>query len=323
VSDIFISYASADHDRIFPLVKALEKMAWSVFWDRTIPTGKTWREILEAEIQECRSVIVIWTENSVKSEWVHEEAEAGKGRKILIPVLLDRVVPPFGFRGPQAANLVNWNGDTSSADFIRLSADIATILGPSPVPLAASGEHAGFDRGVHRKSNTDTQPAGGTPDRKFIDEKSEGIGVMKNDKESARSAQMAASKTILTAIIAGVAGVIVALIATGNLFPRLVRNESLAPKGGNVPAVLNAPHLSFRSAAVDPSLENCMQKAMNGLRSAGLTGLDKKEYFAWGHRQQTTGLIWCHIDQKLVIFLAAGLDSAEADQTAEALRRSF
>ena len=71
MSDIFVSYASADRNRIRPLVRALETSGRSVFWDRTIPTGKTWRQVLDAELRQCRSVLVVWTENSVASEWVH------------------------------------------------------------------------------------------------------------------------------------------------------------------------------------------------------------------------------------------------------------
>jgi hypothetical protein len=49
MSDIFISYASEDLPRIRPLVDALERRGWSVFWDRTIPAGKTWREVIGNE----------------------------------------------------------------------------------------------------------------------------------------------------------------------------------------------------------------------------------------------------------------------------------
>src|ERR1700746_1618291 len=142
MSDIFISYASEDLERVLPLVNALEKTAWSVFWDRTIPAGKTWRQVIGAEIQGCRTVIVVWTENSVNSEWVQEEGEIGRGRKILVPVLLDKVEPPFGFGSIQAANLVTWRGENASPAFNRLVADIAAVLGPAP---AAMKEQEGTD----------------------------------------------------------------------------------------------------------------------------------------------------------------------------------
>src|SRR5262245_61239422 len=102
MSDIFVSYASADRERILPLVDALDKTGWSVSWDRTIPTGRTWSQVISAEIQSCRSVIVIWTENSITSDWVHAEAEKGWSRRILFPVLLDKVDQPFPFDRIQA-----------------------------------------------------------------------------------------------------------------------------------------------------------------------------------------------------------------------------
>src|SRR5215475_1842717 len=111
MSDIFVSYASEDRNRVLPLVNGLEKTGWSTFWDRVIPAGKTWRQVIGSELRVCRSVVVVWTENSVTSEWVLEEAETGKRRLILVPVLLDNVEPPFGFGSIQYANLTMWNGD--------------------------------------------------------------------------------------------------------------------------------------------------------------------------------------------------------------------
>ena len=93
-----------------------------------------------------------WTKNSVTSEWVLEEAETGKSRRILIPVLLDNVQPPFGFGSIQAANLVAWNGDNSSPTFTRLVADIATILGPVPAAVKEPEERRGLEAGMQRKA---------------------------------------------------------------------------------------------------------------------------------------------------------------------------
>src|SRR5215510_11600782 len=127
MSDIFISYSSEDEDRIRPLVNALEKTGWSVFWARNIPAGKTWRQVIGSEILGCRSLVVVWTKSSVTSEWVLEEAEIGKSKRNLVPVLLDEVEPPFGFGNIQAANLVDWNGDASSPIFSHLIAAIRRL----------------------------------------------------------------------------------------------------------------------------------------------------------------------------------------------------
>jgi TIR domain len=43
LSDIFISYAREDLRRAKQLAEALKAQGWSVFWDRTIPAGKSWQ----------------------------------------------------------------------------------------------------------------------------------------------------------------------------------------------------------------------------------------------------------------------------------------
>ena len=152
MSDIFISYSSEERHRVLPLINALEKTGWSVFWDRTIPAGKTWRQVIGAEIRTCRSVVVAWTKSSVTSEWVLEEAETGKRRQILIPVLLDEVEPPFGFGTIQAANLAAWDGACSSPAFTRLVGDIAAILGPAPIAVNEAEERRRAEPDVRRES---------------------------------------------------------------------------------------------------------------------------------------------------------------------------
>jgi TIR domain len=78
MSDIFVSYASEDRDRVSLLVQALEKKGWKIFWDTTIPGGTRWRQTIEAEIQGCRCVLVVWTQKSVNSQWVTGEAVIGQ-----------------------------------------------------------------------------------------------------------------------------------------------------------------------------------------------------------------------------------------------------
>ena len=105
MSDIFISYAKKDLERIRPLAEALEGRGWSVFWDRTIPAGGTWREVVGKALHESRCIVVAWSQESIESTWVQEEADEGRERGILTPVLIDDVRPPLGFRSIQAARL--------------------------------------------------------------------------------------------------------------------------------------------------------------------------------------------------------------------------
>lgn len=141
MSDIFISYASPDRLRAKPLAEALRQLGWSVWWDRTILAGKTWDQAIETALAEARCVIVLWSRDSVQSDWVRTEAEEAKRRGILVPALLDDVNIPLAFRRVQAANLVGWNGMLPSLQFDELAKAVAEVVSgnarPDPAPRIA------------------------------------------------------------------------------------------------------------------------------------------------------------------------------------------
>jgi hypothetical protein len=131
VSDIFLSYARDDLARVKPLVDALEAHGWSVWWDPRVTPGQTWDHVIQAALGAARCVVVIWSNASVKSEWVRIEAYEGKRRDILIPALIDDVTAgiPLAFRLTQAANLAGWSGKLPHAGFNDLARAVEGIFG--------------------------------------------------------------------------------------------------------------------------------------------------------------------------------------------------
>jgi formylglycine-generating enzyme required for sulfatase activity len=128
MSDIFLSYASEDRERVRPLVEALSQQGWSVFWERNLSGGRTWQEVLEEELAEVCALVVIWSETSIKRKWVMEEAEAGIRKKLpIFHVLIDAVSPPLEFRSKQTINLSAWDGSTDSFAFQNLARHIRRI----------------------------------------------------------------------------------------------------------------------------------------------------------------------------------------------------
>jgi hypothetical protein len=128
MADLFISYAREDKARVAVLVNLLEKQGWSIFWDPEIPPGARWRGHLTRALEEARCVVVVWSEHSIASDWVIEEADDAKDREILVPVLLDAVRPPPGFRVIQAADLSGWRNGISSPAMSSFLAAIAMVL---------------------------------------------------------------------------------------------------------------------------------------------------------------------------------------------------
>jgi hypothetical protein len=136
MSDIFISYASADRERARLLADALAQKGWSVWWDRTIPPGKEFDQVIEEALDAAKCVVVLWSKTSTASSWVKTEAAEAMRRKILVPALIDETKIPLEFRRLQAADLSQWQGEHSHPELEKFSRSIAENINSmvEPVP---------------------------------------------------------------------------------------------------------------------------------------------------------------------------------------------
>ena len=87
MTDIFLSYSKHDADRARGFVHALEERGWLVFWDQRIPPGSSFSRYIQQKIDEATCVVVLWSKDSVDSEWVEIEAAWAKRNQKLIPAL--------------------------------------------------------------------------------------------------------------------------------------------------------------------------------------------------------------------------------------------
>lgn len=109
--DVFISYAREDRPKVEKIAHALTQAGLHVWWDPEIKTGAGFRQEIADALTNTRSVLVIWSRNSVGSRFVCDEADEGAARDILFPALIDNVDIPLGFRQIQTADLTHWRGN--------------------------------------------------------------------------------------------------------------------------------------------------------------------------------------------------------------------
>lgn len=115
MTDIFVSYSREDRERVEPLVRLLEARGWSVWWDPDITTGTDYAETIQAALDDSTCVLVVWSETSISSHWVREEAAVGQRRSALVPIRIDDVEAPIGFRYLQTADMPDWTGESGAA----------------------------------------------------------------------------------------------------------------------------------------------------------------------------------------------------------------
>jgi hypothetical protein len=137
VTDVFISYKREDEVRVGRLAMALEKAGLSVWWDRGLPGGESWRTNITNALAEARCVVVVWSHGSVGVEgaFVRDEAGRAMGRGILVPVMIDAVAPPLGFGELQAIDLTHWRGGQGDPFFQDLVGVIRAKLENAPTPM--------------------------------------------------------------------------------------------------------------------------------------------------------------------------------------------
>ena len=138
MTDIFVSYAHEDQERVRPIVTELEKRGWHVFWDRIIPVAETWESSIGKALEESRCVLVAWSRYSKDSDWVKEEADIAKKKGILVPLLLDDIEQPIGFGRIQAANLTDWQNNSAHQVFRQLISAIESKISSSTPPVLES-----------------------------------------------------------------------------------------------------------------------------------------------------------------------------------------
>jgi hypothetical protein len=102
--DVFISYSQRDRDLAKALANFLSECGYDLWWDYELVGGVKFRDKIKAQLEAAKAAVVIWTRNSVDSDWVIEEAEDAKHSKKLIATRtkdLDYRNIPLGFRGLQ------------------------------------------------------------------------------------------------------------------------------------------------------------------------------------------------------------------------------
>jgi len=140
MADIFISYARSTAKQAQAMAQALRSQGYGVWLDDAIPAHRAYADVIEEELQAAAAVVVVWSAEAAKSQWVQSEADHARENGKLVQLTIDGAHLPMPFDRIQCADMIGWSGDLDAPGWRRVAASIATLAGGPPAgrPVAAA-----------------------------------------------------------------------------------------------------------------------------------------------------------------------------------------
>jgi len=139
VSDVFISYARSTAKQAEQISEALRALGYSVWRDDDLPPHRAYAEVIQERLIGAKAVVVVWSSEAAKSEWVQSEADRARSDHKLVQLRIDEAPLPMPFDRIQCADMTGWTGDLTSPGWHKVVGSLAELVGgprPSPPPRA-------------------------------------------------------------------------------------------------------------------------------------------------------------------------------------------
>jgi hypothetical protein len=114
MADIFISYKSRMRPRVREIARALEELGLTVWFDAELEAGRSFAAVINAELSKASCVVVCWTPDAFAPEdgsevsWVEAEASIARDRKVIVPIMLERVALKAPWNMFHTERLMDW-----------------------------------------------------------------------------------------------------------------------------------------------------------------------------------------------------------------------
>lgn len=120
MADVFISYAHNNLRQVTPVSEHLQSSGFSLWWDKHLKAGDDFPLVIEREIANAGSVLVLWSKDARNSLWVRAEATEALDANKLVQTRLDEVKPPLPFTIVHTIDLRRWRGKPGEDPFPQL-----------------------------------------------------------------------------------------------------------------------------------------------------------------------------------------------------------
>ena len=129
MAHVFVSYARADEAVAARIASELREAGYEVWRDDELPAHRAYAEVIEERIRGAAAVLVLWSAEALKSQWVRAEADTALTALTLVQATLDGTLPSMPFNQIQCADLKDWNGERSAPGWVKLLASVEALAG--------------------------------------------------------------------------------------------------------------------------------------------------------------------------------------------------
>lgn len=138
MADVFISYARSTAAQAQQVAEALGALGYGVWRDDELPAHRAYADVIEERLQAAKAVVVMWSAEAVKSEWVRSEADRARADHKLVQLTVETCRLPMPFDQIQCADLTGWTGGAETPGWRKVVASIAELLGASSAVARSS-----------------------------------------------------------------------------------------------------------------------------------------------------------------------------------------
>lgn len=97
MAEVFVSYARPDEPQATRVAETLRAEGYAVWRDDELPAHRDYAEVIEERLRSAKAIVVLWSAEAAKSQWVRAEADAARGAGSLAQATLDGSIPPLPF----------------------------------------------------------------------------------------------------------------------------------------------------------------------------------------------------------------------------------